>query len=163
LFFHATKIADEESAFPVTSSSPSSNPYSGDNSIAHQTQAAKDYLISNFGQNVRINGKVIVGNDSVKDNSANRGKTNINDTKLTGTKDNDLIFGEKGDDTLRGDAGDDVLYGGKCKDKLYGGSGNDIYKANVGDTINDSDNSGRIYFDATLLSGVKHKVSEGVV
>jgi len=73
-----------------------------------------------------------------------------------------LIFGEKGDDTLRGYAGDDILYGGQGQDKLYGGSGNDIYKANTGDTINDSDNSGRIYFDATLLTGLKHKVSEGV-
>jgi len=160
--FHRVKIANEESAFPVTSASPSSNPYAGDNSLAHQTQVAKDYLIANFGENVTIDGKLIVGNDSINDNSANRGNTNINDTNLNGTKDNDLIFGERGNDTLRGYGGDDVLYGGEGNDMLYGGSGNDTYKANAGDTINDSDHMGRIYFNATLLSGVKHKVSEGV-
>jgi len=160
--FHATKIATEESAFPVTTSSSSANPYAGDNGITHQIQAAKDYLIKEFGKDVTIDGKLIVGNDSINDNSANRGQTKINDTNLKGGSKNDLIFGEKGNDTLRGYAGDDVLSGGEGKDKLYGGSGDDIYMAGEGDTINDSDNTGKIYFDATLLSGVKHKVSEGV-
>ena len=159
---HATEISDEESAFPVIASSPSANPYAGDNGIEHQIQAAKDYLVAEFGKDVKIDGKVIVGNDSINDNSANRGRTNINDIHLNGSSKNDLIFGENGDDTLRGKAGDDVLYGGDGKDKLYGGSGNDIYIAGTGDTINDSDNQGKVYFDATLLSGIKHKVSENV-
>jgi len=45
---------------------------------------------------------------------------------------------------------------------LKGGQGDDTYVSHASDTINDSDNTGKIYFDATLLSGVKHKVSEGV-
>jgi len=61
-----------------------------------------------------------------------------------------------------GSKGDDVLSNGDKDGHLFGGAGYDTYKVNTHDTIQDSDNKGRIYFDATLLSGVKHKVSEGV-
>lgn len=151
--FHETKINHEENAFPAQ--------YAGDNTLSAQIQPAKDYLIEHFGKGVMIDGELIVGNDTINDNSANRGRTKIDDV-LKGTKKNDLIFGEKGNDTLRGYAGDDVMYGGEGKDKLYGGSGNDTYMAGAGDTINDSDKQGQIYFNANLLSGVKHKTSEGV-
>jgi len=151
--FHADKIGDEEHAFPTV--------YSGEQSITEQIQPAKDYLIEAFGKNVIVDGKVIVGNDTVNDNSTNGGHTHTNDT-LDGTEKNDLIFGEKGDDILRGNAGNDILYGGEGADKLYGGIGNDTYMAGEGDTIKDTDNQGKIYFDATLLSGTKYKVSKDV-
>ena len=119
---HASKIANEERAFPAQ--------YGGKNSIADQIK------------------KVHYGKKE--------------DDILSGGIGDDILFGRAGDDILKGGAGDDVLDGGKGKDKLYGGSGFDIYQANTGDTIKDSDNRGKIYFDATLLSGVKHKVKDGV-
>jgi len=57
---------------------------------------------------------------------------------------------------------DDILSNGDKDGYLFGGEGNDTYKVNANDAIYDSDNKGKVYFDATLLSGVKHKVSEGV-
>lgn len=45
---------------------------------------------------------------------------------------------------------------------LNGGVGVDTYKVNANDTIQDADKQGKIYFDATLLSGIKYKVSEGL-
>ena len=73
---------------------------------------------------------------------------------LTSTKDTEVIYAGKGDDTLIGLE--------DHADRLRGGTGDDTYKVQTGDSIKDSDNKGHIYFNATLLSGVKHKVSEGV-
>ena len=73
---------------------------------------------------------------------------------LTSTQDTEVIYAGKGDDTLIGLE--------DHADRLRGGTGDDTYKVQTGDSIKDSDDKGRIYFDATLLSGVKHKVSEGV-
>ena len=84
----------------------------------------------------------------------------------------DAIYGSKGDDTLTSTMHTEAVYGGKGndhlngiarhQDRLRGGSGDDTYTVQNGDSIKDSDQSGKVYFDATLLCGVKHRVSEGV-
>lgn len=149
--FHADKISNEEHTFPTV--------YSSEQSIEKQIRLAKEYLIEAFGKDAMVDGKVIVGNNSINDDSEHRSAIHINDTLKGGSK-NDLIFGENGDDILYGKGGDDILIGGEGADKLYGGKGNDTYITSKGDTIKDTDNKGKIYFDATLLSGIKHKVSE---
>jgi VCBS repeat-containing protein len=50
--------------------------------------------------------------------------TNQNDT-LFGTPGDDTIFGRNGNDTITGDAGNDILTGGRGNDILTGGQGND--------------------------------------
>jgi len=50
---HADTITTEESAFPVTPKSSSANPYVEDNGIAHQIQAAKDYLRHNHHTDIQ--------------------------------------------------------------------------------------------------------------
>jgi len=82
------------------------------------------------------------------------------------------VYGLEGNDvvTVRGEGnshvetgkGDDTLIGGKGKDRLEGGSGYDTYKVGNGDVINDIDKSGKIYFDATLLSGIKYNIAPGL-
>jgi len=74
----------------------------------------------------------------------------------------DIIFAGK--DVSKATKKDDLIISldnGVAK-TLNGGAGYDTYKVNSNDKISDSDQKGKIYFDATLLSGVKHKVSEGV-
>ncbi len=73
---------------------------------------------------------------------------------LTSTKETEVVYGGRGNDTLIGIKGHE--------DKLRGDEGYDTYKVQEGDSIKDSDQSGKIYFDATLLSGTKNKVSEGL-
>ena len=73
---------------------------------------------------------------------------------LTSTKETEAVYGGIGDDTLNGIA--------NHVDRLRGGTGEDTYKVQNGDFVKDSDNQGKVYFDATLLSGIKHKVSENV-
>jgi Ca2+-binding RTX toxin-like protein len=75
---------------------------------------------------------------------------------LTGTPQNDLMFGESGDDILDAGAGNDVLYGGTGNDTLKGGADFDYYMYYTGDgrdTINDSDGSGQIRWDDAVLNG----------
>jgi len=59
-------------------------------------------------------------------------------------------------------AGNDILIGGDGKDRFSGGVGYDTYKVGNGDVINDIDKNGKIYFDATLLSGTKYNISPGL-
>ena len=54
---------------------------------------------------------------------------------ITGTNDNDQLFGGAGNDTLDGRGGIDLLFGGDGNDILIGGTGND---ALFGDAGNDS-------------------------
>jgi Ca2+-binding RTX toxin-like protein len=109
-------IENEETSFPAA--------YNGSNSITSQTEPAKTYLITNFGEGVNIDGDIIVG--AGLDSYAYKNET-INDASLRGTSDNDLIFGEKGNDTINAGNGDDVIYGGEGNDTLNGGKGNDTY------------------------------------
>ncbi|MBU0633009.1 hypothetical protein KKA17_10230, partial [bacterium] len=136
--------------------------YDGVNGIESQLEDSKNYLISKFGEGISFDSidNVIVGIDTVNDNSSNRGQENINDY-LAGTAKNDLIFGERGDDTLIGDKGTDVLYGGDGDDTLMGydgygtidnesdilkgGNDFDTYIAGNNDIIIDSDGKGEIY------------------
>jgi Ca2+-binding RTX toxin-like protein len=46
---------------------------------------------------------------------------------MTGSEQNDMIFGERGNDTLRDGAGNDVVYGGQGDDHFYSDSGNDFF------------------------------------
>ena len=65
------------------------------------------------------------------------------------------LDGGKGNDTLFGASGDDTLEGGEGKDDLYGGKGYDTYISADGDTIMDSDHSGKVYLDGKWLLGGK--------
>jgi len=75
----------------------------------------------------------------------------------------DVVTVHGSDDShLETGRGDDILIGGKGEDRLEGGMGYDTYKVGNDDVINDIDNSGKIYFDATLLSGTKYNISPGL-
>jgi Ca2+-binding RTX toxin-like protein len=55
------------------------------------------------------------------------------DNVVTGTPENDVLFGTRGNDAILGLAGDDILHGGKGNDVLDGGGGNDTLKGGKGD------------------------------
>jgi hypothetical protein len=63
---------------------------------------------------------------------------------LNGGDNGDHLYGMGGDDTLTGNGGDDYIEGGKGYDKYITGNG---------DTIKDSDNSGRVLFEGFKLTG----------
>ncbi|BCA56518.1 hypothetical protein W02_36580 [Nitrospira sp. KM1] len=66
------------------------------------------------------------------------------------------LEGRDGADTLRGGLGNDILAGGIGNDLLEGGAGFDTYMYNNGDgldQIEDSDATGRIVFNGSLLQG----------
>ncbi len=54
---------------------------------------------------------------------------------LTGTIENDSVYGLDGDDTLYGGIGDDKLIGGNGNDTQYGGDGNDFVRGEAGDDL----------------------------
>jgi VCBS repeat-containing protein len=61
--------------------------------------------------------------------------TNKADT-ITGTAQNDSIFGDNGNDVINGGAGDDYIDGGNGSDMLSGGAGNDVIDGGNGqDTL----------------------------
>jgi Ca2+-binding RTX toxin-like protein len=62
--------------------------------------------------------------------------TNQDDSPLSGTNENDIIYGLDGRDDLYGLDGDDILYGGDGgRDRLYGGNGNDTLVGDYGRDI----------------------------
>ena len=174
--FHKSKIEEEQGE---------SSEYNGVNSIISQIKRAKNYLISQYGEGVNINGEVIVGKglasyDYIEGN-------NDHDINLQGTNKNDLIFGERGNDYIKGGKGEDILLGDDGKDTLVGGegsddvlggkgndsligeggadyleggSGYDTYIAAKDDTIIDNDGKGKIQFNGVDLTGVKTKVGK---
>ena len=112
----------------------------------------KDYL----GATLRI---YISGKFSNPDDKAN-GITIITGSdendEIYGNRRKDIIYGEAGNDILCGSGGNDELHGGIGQDKLYGNMGNDTYVFNLGDgqdTINeemmDSDGD-RVLFGAGI-------------
>lgn len=75
----------------------------------------------------------------------------------------DKLYGMGGDDILGGNIGDDHLYGGTGNDTLKGGQGmdtyyfeaNDINNPKERDTINDSDNQGKILISNVDIAKAK--------
>jgi Ca2+-binding RTX toxin-like protein len=81
--------------------------------------------------------------------------------KLYGGGGADDLDGGQGDDYIEGDSGNDNLTGGTDRDTLVGGTGFDGYfftKGSNNDTVIDSDGSGAIFIDSTIVNGGK-KVS----
>lgn len=83
--------------------------------------------------------------------------------KITGSDKDDKIYGGSGEDVLKGEGGNDTLDGGENADTLEGGSGNDTYFADDGDTIMDSDGSGRVNFSGKVLTGGKKEEEDSDV
>jgi Ca2+-binding RTX toxin-like protein len=81
---------------------------------------------------------------------------------ITGSADNDALYGTTqadnvrglaGDDYLSGGAGRDSLYGGAGNDRLYGGSHQDHYDGGVGfDLVDFIDNAHPVAVDANLAT-----------
>ncbi|ACZ12020.1 calcium-binding protein [Sulfurospirillum deleyianum] len=93
------------------------------------------------------------------DDTLNGGEDN--DT-LNGGSGLDTLLGESGNDTLIGGGGNDTLDGGEGSDTLMGGDDYDTYLAGNGDTISDSDGSGRVNFEGNMLSGGTFNKDTGV-
>ncbi len=81
--------------------------------------------------------------------------------RLYGGAGNDKLFGAGGADYLEGGLGDDTLYHNSvdsegddnATDILVGGNGNDTYHVGLGDTILDSDKTGRVFYQGDILWG----------
>jgi Ca2+-binding RTX toxin-like protein len=141
---HETKITSYEGQYSRPAGVPSINDDKG-------IGASKNYLIANFANGNTINGKVIVG--AGLDSYAYLGE-NINDpeSKLTGTENNDLIFGEKGNDTLNGAGGTDVM---------IGGIGDDTYKVDdTDDKIVEKDGEGKDLVQSTATYTLPNYVED---
>ncbi|MET7934223.1 calcium-binding protein [Streptomyces sp. NPDC005322] len=54
---------------------------------------------------------------------------------VTGTSDDNALYGDDGNDTLHSGAGDDQVYGGRGNDTLYGEAGDDTMYGNSGDDV----------------------------
>ena len=76
--------------------------------------------------------------------------------ELHGDAGDDWLDGGTGADTLIGGADNDTLIGGNDQDRdiLQGGQGYDTYHIGIGDTINDSDNSGTIWVNGQRLGNI---------
>jgi len=72
-----------------------------------------------------------------------------NNDNLSGTQQNDLIFGLVGDDILSGGNGSDTLDGGADNDSLFGGNGTDTLIGGTGNDTLDGENGNDI-----LIGGV---------
>jgi len=71
---------------------------------------------------------------------------------ITGTQDDDLIYGFNGDDILNGSFGNDTINGGNDNDTLSGGMGNDVLNGNNGIDTVDYSNAGA-FVNVNLTSG----------
>lgn len=98
------------------------------------------------------------GNDTVIASASSNGPEEYyggeNDDTLDGKSSGRglKLYGEAGKDKLYGGRDADTLDGGADTDILEGGAGFDTYLAGDGDTIKDSDGSGRVFFSGTVLS-----------
>ncbi|MDD3598198.1 Calx-beta domain-containing protein, partial [Sulfuricurvum sp.] len=64
-----------------------------------------------------------------------------------------IVYAKEGNDTVYTAGGNDVLDGGAGSDTLLGGEGFDTYYSGDGDTIDDSDGKGEVFFEGFQLSG----------
>jgi Ca2+-binding RTX toxin-like protein len=152
---HRTVIQAYESQFSTQFA------LSGTATIQFQLIGAETTLIALYAEGRMIDGEVLVGADEV-----------LPGDRLSGTANNDLVFGENGHDILKGEAGDDVILGGAGTDQLTGGTGNDyldggqgydtyVYRINDGqDTIRDADGKGSVFYDGKLVAGGVHTVDD---
>ncbi|MFZ2890516.1 Calx-beta domain-containing protein, partial [Sulfuricurvum sp.] len=129
---HKDKIyeVEHDNSIPLKNSDPVKSEYEKDGLINTKISPARDYLISQYGEGINIDGDVQVGKGLAS--YAYLENNSYSDT-LTGTSKNDLIFGERGDDYIEGAGGSDVAYGGDGKDTLIGGEGMDTLDGGSGD------------------------------
>ncbi|MBI3771999.1 MAG: putative Ig domain-containing protein, partial [Gammaproteobacteria bacterium] len=122
----------------------------------------KDYLEGNAGDDTLSGGQdndTLLGGTGADILSGDEGADTLN-----GGVGNDVLNGGADTDHIYGGAGDDTLTGGAGSDILQGGAGNDTYVYNSGegfDVIADSDGSGKIIFNSTVLTGGE-KIAENV-
>ncbi|OHD88679.1 Calx-beta domain-containing protein [Sulfuricurvum sp. RIFCSPLOWO2_12_FULL_43_24] len=64
-----------------------------------------------------------------------------------------IVYAKEGEDLVYTGGGNDVLDGGAGNDILLGGEGFDTYYSSDGDTIDDSDGKGEVYFEGFQLTG----------
>lgn len=88
---------------------------------------------------------IVVGAPYAKQSGHNAGESYVvfgRPQPITGTTDNDKLYGQRSSDTISGGRGRDRLYGKAGRDVLSGGNGHDILEGGEGDdTLNG--NSGR--------------------
>lgn len=73
---------------------------------------------------------------------------------VSGTGENDELYGYDGNDTLAGGAGDDLISGGTGYDTLKGGDGNDTYLFSIGDDEDIIDDVSGVSDKLILGSGI---------
>ena len=97
-------------------------------------------------------------------------QTQIEDHRIEGLNDNDLLYGGDGLDTVLGGDGDDKVYGGKGADILYGGYGKDVLYGDLAgpvgwnDFIDGGNGADTLYAGAgndTLIGGLHNDVLFG--
>jgi Ca2+-binding RTX toxin-like protein len=92
------------------------------NEGADTVEAAANFTLGSYLENLVLTGDAVVGNGNAVDNRiAGNGLGNA----LQGRGGDDELYGNAGDDTLDGGAGDDHLDGGDDNDTLNGGAGDD--------------------------------------
>ena len=86
---------------------------------------ALDYLNSNAGVTINLDGNTASGGHAEGDVIANFERVNGSrfDDQLTGDNENNRLVGRQGNDVLQGLAGDDSLRGGAGDDEIDGGDG----------------------------------------
>ncbi|WP_370470190.1 hypothetical protein [Snodgrassella alvi] len=97
-----------------------------------------DKWLANVDQNAAKNSGYFFGSNSNKITGTNNNDVmfgSVVDNLINGGDGNDIIYGNAGNDILMGDEGNDTLYGGDGDDILKGGYGYDIL---IGGTGNDT-------------------------
>jgi len=136
MHLHKQNIAFQENAFPVTRKSPSPKPYQGKDSMSEQYKAVKHHFLhpKKNDEEVEILGQGIQKVMPIK---------HINDVASKEISHSENIFHNKmleENQDLLDDIEDEIE---NTEDIQF-------------------DNQGKLYFDAVLLSGVKHINSDGV-
>ncbi len=86
----------------------------------------------------------------------------VDDSSITGTASNDLLYGKTGNDTLNGGDGDDLLLGDDGDDTLGGDAGNDILVGGAGsDDISGGAGSDTVVYSSGAEFGATESVDGG--